>query len=222
MNFPARNSLIQDYLQQLGGNWQKINEMQCLYSLPNDEVNAARLGIADLSYLTRFGVKGAGAAAWLSTQSIPIPDRSNSWYPLAETGIIARLGMNEFLIESTIAPQLTKACKSPPDKVYPVLRQDLAIALIGTQVNELLLQICSFNFQAISIAERPVILTSMVGVSVTVIPGDRNGLPFYRIWCDGTFGVYLWQTLSAIAIELGGGVIGVETLHCNVSPPRNV
>ncbi len=216
-----RQSPIYDSLQQLGGTWQEINGMQVIYSLPDDEINAARLGIADLSFLPRFGVKGAGAEAWLSSQSITIPDRPNSWYPLAEGGIIARLGMSEFLIEDrTIAPQLNKACKSPPDKVYPVLRQDLAIALVGTQVNELLLQTCSFNFQALSIAERPVILTSMIGVSVTIIPSDRQGLPFYRIWCDRTFGEYLWQTLLAIARELGGSAIGVETLQCNVSSTK--
>lgn len=209
MNSPMRNSPIYESLQQLGGKWQEINGMQCLYSLPNDKENVGHLGIADLSYLSRFGVKGADAAAWLAAQSIPIPDRPNSWYPLTETGIIARLGINEFLIEdSTIAPQLT----SLPARVYPVLRQDSAIALIGTQVNELLLQTCSFNFQARSLTERPVILTSMIGVSVTIIPGDRNGIPFYRIWCDGTFGVYLWQTILAIVRELGGNAIGTQIL----------
>lgn len=208
-----RFSPIYDSLQQLGGVWQNINGMKSLYSLPNDQVNAARLGIADLSFIPRFGVKGTGAASWLATQSIPIPDRPNSWYGLAQGGIIARLGISEFLIEdSRIAPQLIKACKSPPAKVYPVLRQDLAIALIGLQVNELLLQTCSFNFQALSITENPVILTSMAGVNVTVIPGVLQEQPFYRIWCDCTFGVYLWQTLSAIALELGGGAIGNATL----------
>lgn len=213
-----RHSPIYNSLQQLGGVWHDINGMRTLYALPDDEINAARLGIADLSFLPRFGVKGAIAASWLNNQSIPIPDRPNSWYPLSEGGIIARLGMTEFLIEDTcIAPQLIKDCKSPPDKVYPVLRQDLAIALIGTEVNELLLQTCSFNFQSLSIANRSVILTSIAGVNVTVIQCDRNGQPFYKIWCDGTFGTYLWQTLIAIARELGGGAIGVETLHCNVS-----
>lgn len=207
-----RQSPIYDSLQQLGGTWQEINGMRVMH-LPNDEVNAARLGIGDLSFLPQFGVKGAGAEAWLSSQSIPIPDRPNSWYPLAETGIIARLGMSEFLIEdSATSPQLTKACTSLPAKVYPVLRQDLAIALIGSQVNELLLQTCSFNFQALSIAEHPVILTSMVGVNVIVIPKVESGQLLYRIWCDGTFGEYLWQTLLEIARELGGGVIGVGTL----------
>ncbi len=123
------------------------------------------------------------------------------------------MGIREFLIEdSRIAPQLIKACKSPPAKVYPVLRQDLAIALIGSEVNELLLQTCNFNFQTLSIADRPVILTSLAGVNVTVIPGVIQAQPFYRIWCDGTFGVYLWQTLKTIALELGGGAIGVKTL----------
>ena len=178
----------------------------------DEEVNAARLEIADLSSIPRFGVKGVGASSWLATQSIAIPDRPNSWYPLAQGGIIARLGISEFLIEdSCIAPQLTKACKSPPAKVYPVLRQDLAIALIGLQVNELLLQTCSFNFQALSVTENPVILTSMAGVNVTVIPGVLQEQPFYRIWCDGTFGVYLWQTLTDIARELSGGAINVKT-----------
>lgn len=187
--------------------------MKSLYSLPDDEVNAAKLGIANLSFIPRFGVKGALSAIWLESQSIPIPDRPNSWYPLPEGGIIARLGISEFLIEdSNVAPRLMQACKSPPAKVYPVLRQDLAIALIGSEVNELLLQTCSFNFQSLSVADRSVILTSIAGVNVTVIQCDRNGQPFYKIWCDGTFGVYLWQTLNAIAIELGGGTIGLETL----------
>jgi sarcosine oxidase, subunit gamma len=60
----------------------------------------------------------------------------------------------------------------------------------------------------------------MVGVNVTVIQCDRQGLPVYRIWCDCTFGEYLWQTLLAIARELGGGAIGVETLQCNVSSTK--
>jgi sarcosine oxidase, subunit gamma len=176
-------------------------------------VNPNTLEIVDLSLIPRFGVKGAGAEAWLAMQSIVVPDRPNSWSFLSKGGIIARLGINEFAIEDrTIAPQLIKACKSPPAKVYPVLRQDLAIALMGSKVNELLLQTSSFNFQSLSITENPVILTSMAGVNVTVIPGILQEQPFYKIWCDGTFGVYLWQTLNAIAQELGGGAIGLETL----------
>lgn len=213
MNVPLRISPIYDSLQLLNGSWREINLMQSLFTLANDEVNAAHLGIADLSFLTRFGVKGTNAAAWLANQKIPVPDRPNTWCPLLQGGIVARLGMNEFLIEDSlddVALRLGEACQHPPAKVYPVLRQDAAIALCGEALNELLLQTCSVNFRALSLAEHPVILTSMVGVAVTVLPNEQAGQPFYRIWCDGTFGAYLWRTLLAITEELGGGAVGAE------------
>jgi sarcosine oxidase subunit gamma len=55
-------------------------------------------------------------------------------------------------------------------------------------------------------------MTSMVGVSVLVLWYRLQAQPYYRIWCDGTFGPYLWETLAEIAGELGGGAIGLESL----------
>ncbi|HEY9654107.1 MAG TPA: hypothetical protein V6C50_01325 [Crinalium sp.] len=188
--------------------------MPSLIAVSNEETIATHLGIADCSCLTRFGVKGANAASWLLSQGITTPDRPNTWNSLPDGGIIARLGVTEFFIEdslhSQLALRLMESCQQPPAKVYPVLRQDAAIVLCGTEVNELLLQTCSVNFCTLSLLERPVILTSMVGVAVTIIPGERNGKPFYRLWCDGTYGAYIWETLGAIVEEMGGGVIGIE------------
>ena len=213
MSTPLRLSPNHDQLMRLNGTWREINKMPSLFTIADDAANAARLGIADLSFLTRFGVKGA-SGAWLESQNIQVPDRPNTWCSLPEGGIVARLGMNEFLIEdswqSTVALQLSEACQQAPAKVYPVLRQDAAIALCGEAVNELLLQTCSFNFRAISLMEQPLILTTIVGVTVTIIPSERDPQQLYRIWCDGTYGVYLWQTLLAIAEELGGGAVGAE------------
>ncbi|XGV95619.1 MAG: hypothetical protein ACAF41_23115 [Leptolyngbya sp. BL-A-14] len=209
-----RLSPMHDILQSIKGSWRDVHGMPTLMETPDNSTIATPLGIADVSCLTRFGVKGPNAADWLLSQGITTPDRPNTWSPLADGGIIARLGATEFLLEDSLhsqtAPQLVEACQQPPAKVYPVLRQDAAIILCGSEVNELLLQTCSVNFRALSLLERPVILTSMVGVAVTIIPGDRNGQPFYRLWCDGTFGVYLWQTLGAIVAEMGGGVVGLE------------
>jgi sarcosine oxidase subunit gamma len=215
MNTPLRLSPIYDSLQSVNGSWREINGMPSLVALPADRHRITHLGIADLSFLTRFGVKGANAAEWLANQGMPIPDRPNTWHCLPESGMIARLGLTEFLIEdsvnSAIAPQLATACQSPA-KVYPILRSDLALGLVGDRLNHLLRQTCSFNFQALSLGDRPVVLTSMIGVAVTVILGERNGQSFYRIWCDGTFGTYFWQTLIEIATQLGGGVIGTESV----------
>lgn len=219
MKTPLRISPIYEPLQSLSGSWREINHMPSLVMLPGEEANADHLGVADLSFLHRFGVKGAGAAAWLASQNISVPERPNTWCHSAG-GIVARLGRTEFLIEDgQVAPQLAQACQTPPDQVYPVLRQDAAIALCGAAVNELLLQTCSVNFRALPLSEYPVVLTSMIGVAVTVIPSERNGHPFYRIWCDGTFGAYVWQTLLAIAQELGGGAVGAEFIsNCRKSP----
>ena len=200
-----------DQLQSLKGIWRDINGMPSLVSIPGDDQIAAHLGIADLSFLTRFGVKGAAAASWLESHDIQVPDRTNTWSSLPDGAMIARLGLTEFLIEdslySSFALRLAEACQSVPAKVYPVLRQDAAIVLCGTAIQDLLRQTCSVDFQALSLVEHPVILTLMVGVSVTIIPiaSDR-----YRIWCDGTFGAYLWETLVTIAQELGGGVVGAD------------
>jgi sarcosine oxidase subunit gamma len=212
MNTPYRTSPVHDQLKLLNASWCEINGMQSVFSISGDRVKAARLGIADLSFLSRFGVKGAGAAAWLEGQGISVPPRPNSWCPMLEGGLVARLGINEFLIEDSlhtkVADRLTEACQQPPAKVYPVLRQDAAIALCGEAVNELLLQTCNVNFRAMSLAERSLALTSIVGVALIVIPGEQA----YRIWCDGTYGAYLWRTLLAIAQELGGGAVGAEVV----------
>lgn len=216
MNTPLRLSPIDAQLRSLNGTWRDINGMPTLVALPTDAQYGSRLGIADVSCLTRFGVKGAHAAQWLSSQGLTIPDRPNSWRPLANGGIIARLGLTEFLIEdsfeSAIATQLSHCCQIPSAKVYPVLRQDLALVLVGDRILELLRQNCSVNFQVLSLSDRPVILTSMIGVAVTVLPDVYQHTPMYHVWCDGTFGTYFWETLREIATELGGGAIGTEFL----------
>ncbi|NJO79660.1 MAG: methylglutamate dehydrogenase [Cyanobacteria bacterium RM1_2_2] len=225
MSTPRRLSPIHESLQQIEGTWSDINGMPALIHTSEDARIAKTLGIADLSSLGRFGVKGAGAAAWLAHYGITV-EQPNRWTRLAG-GLAIRLGLSEYLIEDSLSntssniPSNTlpntmvsrlAAGNFDPDQVYPVLRQDLALALWGEQVPALMLQTCNFNFRALTLAENPVVLTTMIGVAVTVLPSERNGLPFYRIWCDGTFGNYFWHTLLAIAQELGGGVIGTTSI----------
>jgi sarcosine oxidase subunit gamma len=177
-----------------------------------DEERAAVLGLADLSHQTRAGAKGRGTADWLSGLGVAIPPQSNSWSPLSSGGLIARLGTTEFLVEGD-APLVDKIMQANRAAgVYPVLRQDAAFALCGARVNELLLQTCNVDFRTLDAEPTKVVLTSMAGVGVTVLSRKNGIYPSYRIWCDGTYGVYLWETLAQIATELGGGCIGVNAL----------
>lgn len=98
-----------------------------------------------------------------------------------------------------------------PAGVYPVLREDWCLALSGAACDDVLVQVCNLQFAALDPAERPVIMTLMVGVAVLVVPqAAADGTRCYRIWCDPTFGVYLSETLGAIVLESGGKLTGVS------------
>jgi len=152
----------------------------------------------NVSRTPRAGVKGPGAAAWLAALDMPVPRAPNSWLPLPG-GLIARLGLAEFIVEG---PESAKLAAPLAHGVYPVLRQDTALMLKGARLNDLLLETCSVDFRALDLAARPVVLTSMAGVGVTVIPGEEGGMPCCRIWCDGTYGEWFFETLAGVAGEL--------------------
>ncbi len=152
----------------------------------------------NVSRTPRAGVKGPGAAAWLQGLGLPVPQAPNQWLPL-EGGLIARLGVTEFLVEGPASAKLDVPLSHG---VYPVLRQDLALVLKGARLNDLLLETCSVNFLALDLSTRPVVLTSIVGVGATVIPGEDAGIPCYRFWCDSTYGDWFLQTMTGVAAEL--------------------
>jgi len=169
---------------------------------------ATVLSLADISRQARFGCKGPGAINWLTALGVPIPAQANSACALGNgKGRVLRLGMTEFLIEGDAALVDSLSAAPRASGVYPVLRQDACLLLQGRQLRSLLLQSCNVNFDALDLAAAPVVLTSMVGVGVTVLPENINGALAYRVWCDGTYGDYLWQTLRTIAEDLGGGAV---------------
>ena len=145
---------------------------------------------------------------------MPVPSRPNAWSSLHDGGLVARLGRSEFLVEdgprgnsaATVQAELGTGVAG----VYPVLRQDVSMLVRGESVHELFAQTCSIDFSAIPLQERAVTLTMMVGVAVTII--DTSLDDGFRIWCDGTYGAYLWDTLLEISAELGGGVVGLSAV----------
>ncbi|MBP0588507.1 hypothetical protein J8I87_01990 [Paraburkholderia sp. LEh10] len=223
MNAPLRMSPVHDAWKTASLQWSVRDNMRVEDRVDAaDGTRAATLGIADVSYLARTGFKGKGVAAWLQAQDLPVPPQPNSWAPLAGGGIVLRLGVSEYLIEDglTQGSSARMAHLEPPVHVYPVLHQDVALVLCGEAVHELLLQTCNVNFGALDLAARPVVLISMAGVAVTVMPGARAGRPYYRVWADGTYGLYLWETLAGIAAELGGGPVGVAAIT-DIDPPAS-
>jgi sarcosine oxidase, subunit gamma len=183
--------------------------------------DTSRLHMMDVSFLSRFGIKGGGASNWLKAHGILVPEHSNTWRALPQGALIARLGIAEFLIEdsscSHYVSKLMLACHPLPVRVHPFLRQDLAIALSGEAVHDFLWQICDIDCQSLDLSEHPVVRTTMIGADATVIPSEFDGKLACQIWCDGRIGTYIWKTLGAIAQDFGGSLKDVTKLYENAS-----
>jgi len=209
-----RTSPLAHALATLHPEWVPVSGMPLAAVLHGDAPGrSASLGVCDLSALARVGVKGPGAAEWLAARGVPVPDQPNTWLPIDGGGLVARLARTEFLVEdgfdgNTVARLAAELRPGAARAVYPVPRQDCALALTGAQVNDLLVQTCNVDFSAQDPAARIVTLTQMVGVSITALRQNLGGTACWRLWCDGTSGPYLWETLIGIAGELGGGPVG--------------
>ena len=165
---------------------------------------AADLTLTDRSLQTaRWGCKGPAAAQWLAEQGLPVPPDYNRYRELVTDGLVARLGVTEFLIEADAATLgLLHDAAMPAGRVhglYPVLRQDAALQLEGPASHTLLRQVCSVDLQARENPPDAVFLTSMVGVGVTLLWRGEALL----MWADGTMGSYLWDTLAEVARDCG-------------------
>jgi len=175
--------------------------------------------LRDVSARPRFGCKGPAAEPWLHELGLAVPQPANSWSCERGDILVARLATSEFLIES-IAPEhariseIAASLLDPGQRragLVPVLRQDLVLELMGRRANDLLLETCNVNFAPLARGAEagagPLVLTSMIGVGVTVIPRRASSDLTYTIWCDSSFGHYLHSTLAGIANDLTRGAV---------------
>jgi sarcosine oxidase subunit gamma len=170
--------------------------------------------LRDRSARPRFGCKGPAAENWLRELGLDVPAPANSWSCERGDVLVARLATSEFLVES-LSPASTRmgeVAASLLDPVqrraglYPVPRQDKVLELAGARANDVLVETCNVDFRPLARDARPqdgpLVLTSMIGVGVTVIARRDGGDVTYTIWCDPSFGEYFAATLAGIANDL--------------------
>jgi sarcosine oxidase subunit gamma len=193
------------------------------HALERSEIEDAPLQFEDLSWRPRFGCKGPGAEPWLAAGGYRVPTAANSAVLGSNGVLVARLASSEFLIEAVDAGfervANTRARlhqRSHPSVVYPVARQDLAIAIGGAGLNALLRQTCSVDFAPLLAAAAreggPVVLTSMIGIGVLAWPRPTDTGPALTLWCDPSFAHYFWSTLLAVGRDSGD-----VTIHPSVA-----
>jgi sarcosine oxidase gamma subunit len=169
----------------------------------------------DLSWRARFGCKGPQAESWLTGLGLEVPQQANSAQMSSSGVLVARLARTEFLVEAvgggseSIAATARQLQRSPaPAGVYPVTRQDVVLDIDGAGCNTLLRQICSVDFAPLLEGCRadggPVVLTSMVGVSVVAWPHRAERGACLTLWFDPSFGHYFCSTLLEVGSGIGG------------------
>jgi sarcosine oxidase subunit gamma len=163
----------------------------------------------------RVGVKGPRAAQALAHLGLAVPARPNTWEPLRTRereeswNVVARLGFTEFFVEEGGDAAGVAALEELIDGgfmgAYPVLREDVSLVLGGEYARDVLAQVCNVNFGALEIAQRPVVMTLMVGIAVLVLPqlAPDDGA-VYRIWCDPSYGSYLRESLEQAIEKIPG------------------
>jgi sarcosine oxidase subunit gamma len=177
---------------------------------------SAPLVLTNTSERKRVGCKGPAAETWLAQLGITVPHGANR-YSIDPRGLLAaRLATSEFLFESTHADAASALVPAKhaleqadmPSGVYPVLRQDFVIEMSGSRVHELFAQTCAVDLIPVerdsSATAGPVILTSMIGVSVVITCRTSSEGPRFTVWSDPSYSHYFWNQLAAIATELGG------------------
>jgi sarcosine oxidase subunit gamma len=171
----------------------------------------ARASVTPIENAARFGVKGPNAAAWLQRHSVATPDQANTWCALhpgaLDADIVVRLGAGEYFLEHSgdraIAETLARELESAAGGVYPVLREDRGFLLEGVSARAVLAQICSLNFDELP-HPNAAVMTMMIGVAVIVVPQGNAAQRRYRIWCDPSYGDYMYESLRAVVDDVSG------------------
>lgn len=219
----SKSSPIEAAHQHLSAKTTAINGMNIATEYEGGSTEATRkqnLGVCDVSAFPRFGIKGANAQSWLSQHKVSIPELANGWTKSTADSLVLRLGNSEFLVEdhpaSDLCAALNKACPMSDFGLYPVPRYDSSFMLSGQHVLSLLAELCSLDLGPKSLGNQQLFMTQVAGISATVLRQTLNGEDVYRLWCDGTYGAYMWDTLIEIAEEFDGGAVGLNSYFTEI------
>ena len=178
-----------------------------------EKKHQAILGVTDVSCFARFAIKGAKAAEWLEKQGIKTPEVVNAWLEGAQGTMVLRLGNTEFLVEDqatgNACTKLHAFDQSNTQDAYQVARADAAFILSGSEVLNLFSELCVLDLRDAALPNNALVMTQIAGISATLVRESLAGEQVYRIWCDSTYGAYIWEILIEIAQELGGGAVGL-------------
>ncbi len=187
---------------------------------------ARRLGLADLSPLPRFGVKGVGTADWLAAQGIDVPAESNQAVGQANGVLAARLAPAELLLLGDLfgdaAPldalaAAWRAEPTPPERprgfLVPRQHSHFWFLLSGDSAAGMFAKICGVDLRPGKFANGRIAQTSIARMNAVVIRDDRGGVLAYHLLGDSASAEYLWDCLNDAMAEFDGAPVGLAAVR---------
>ncbi len=169
--------------------------------------NAQKVGLCDLSPLSRIGGKGKITKNAPAVNTMEIKDHL----------LFCRVGEDEAFVLSTNEDKAVLGDYLPQPRIH-IPRRDshCQIGLCGAHADEVLARLCS-----ISPPQYPHLLqTRAADLSVLIIPAiaESNAQPAYYILADSGYALHIWNALYSVATKLGGGIIGWKQWQkvCNI------
>jgi sarcosine oxidase, subunit gamma len=212
----CKRSPVHDLLEPLRPQWRQAQGTLVAWSfqsLEAEEAVRAELALCDLSWLPRISFKGPSAVEWLRQRGITVPTSVYEYSNGNGGALVIRADIQEVFVEDgptgQDVAQLIQQHLASPAGVYRVERQDASFLLSGANANSVLVETCGHDFGQ---PKNCFVMTRVAGVSCAVLPCDVAGVSAFRLWLDCSYAAYLWEALSEIVRDHGGGVIGVASV----------
>ncbi|MEM8501089.1 MAG: sarcosine oxidase [Pseudomonadota bacterium] len=187
-----------------------------------EEQSLNSLALCDLSALSRWGCKGAGAPAWIESLSLELPLQANKSVLQSNGGLLARLSMEEcLLLDNTVSNSewpnaIEGQCADEyPERVYSLPRADshCCFALVGEHSSDTLAKVCGVDLRLAKFANYDVAQTSVARVNAIVIRADQKDTPSFYILSDLSSAEFLWTCLIDAMQEFDGCAVGLTAFQ---------
>ena len=191
------------------------------YDAPDENGQAQKLGLADLSPLPRAGFKGPRLAAWLKGQGVATDDASNR-ATRGDNGLLtARLAATEVIVlgpldgHATGIAALDSAWSYDAEGVWPVPRRDASFWFLvsGSDTPAMLAKICGVDLRAKSFANHAIAQTLVARTNGIVIRDDIAGTLAFHVLGDSASASFMWTSLLDAMTEFGGRPVGLDALR---------
>lgn len=211
-------SFVYRRLEAAGCTWRERNGAAVAGTFPGSAGAAGGVGLADLSPLARWGVKGAGAVDWLRREGWRVPGLSNRAERMDDGAVVARLADGEaLLLDNPADPSRrlgTLMEAELPAKCYAAARagSHAWFRLAGTAGPDCLAKLCGVDLRLHRFADLAVAQTSLARLSAVIVRDDRSGIPAFHILADSASALYLWDCLMDAMAEFDGRLLGLDDL----------